>query len=320
MCIHYKLPEGSVILCNIYAPNLPSTRKDFFSVLPSFVPGNSPCILGGDFNCVPDISIDRLSRFASHNCSVGIAELDLFNRQRDMLDVWRVLHQRGSSFTWHKPDGTDASRLDRFYAPITFTCLRCDIIPCPLSDHDAVKAYFQLPGDLAIGKGFWKLNTDILKEEEFRRDFLLRYEGWQSLKPAFLTLTDWWEEIKSRVKDFAVKYCVVRARRRREEFLALCSRVRAGSSVALHTLCMVTWIKSYTGPGCVRVYRPWRLMRDQPLSFTGMSRSMLLIVGLRQFVTPVVLFRETLVVFLAYTGFFTKACILLWILTGASRN
>ena len=226
VCIHYKLPEGSVILCNIYAPNLPSTIKDFFSVLPSFVPGNSPCILGGDFNCVPDISID----------SVGIAELDLFSRQRDMLDVWRVLHQRGSSFTWHKPDGTDASRLDRFYAPITFTCLRCDIVPCPLSDHDAVKAYFQLPGDLAIGKGLWKLNTDILKEEEFRRDFLLRYEGWQSLKPAFLTLTDWWEDIKSRVKDFAVKYCVVRARRRREEFLALCSRVRAGSSVALHAL------------------------------------------------------------------------------------
>ncbi|KAJ8043762.1 hypothetical protein HOLleu_11010 [Holothuria leucospilota] len=85
--------------------------------LPSFVPGSAPCILAGDFNCVPDTQLDRMSTCTSSGCGVGTSELDMFVKNHDMVDVWRAQHPGLSVFTWHRPDGTDASRLDRVYSP-----------------------------------------------------------------------------------------------------------------------------------------------------------------------------------------------------------
>ncbi|KAJ8019724.1 hypothetical protein HOLleu_41419 [Holothuria leucospilota] len=46
-----------------------------------------------------------------------MSELDMFTKNHDMVDVWRAQHPGFSVFTWHRPDGTDASRLDRVYSP-----------------------------------------------------------------------------------------------------------------------------------------------------------------------------------------------------------
>ena len=78
VCVTIKHPSGSFLLCNVYAPNRPSDRRDFFITLPSFVPGSAPCILAGDFNCVPDTRFDRMSSCTSSGCGVGMTELDMF--------------------------------------------------------------------------------------------------------------------------------------------------------------------------------------------------------------------------------------------------
>ncbi|KAJ8043484.1 hypothetical protein HOLleu_10583 [Holothuria leucospilota] len=80
------------------------------------------------------------------------------------------------------------------------------------------------------------MNTDILTEAEYSKQFKARYEGWRTLRPAFSTGLEWWDDVKSRIKQFTVEYCVARALRRREEFLLLCSRERNGDSSALHAI------------------------------------------------------------------------------------
>ncbi|KAJ8050644.1 hypothetical protein HOLleu_03928 [Holothuria leucospilota] len=70
ICITIKHPCGSFILCNVYAPNQPTDRRNFFTTLPSFVPGCAPCILAEDFNCVPDTQFDRMSTHTSSSCGV----------------------------------------------------------------------------------------------------------------------------------------------------------------------------------------------------------------------------------------------------------
>ncbi|KAJ8050132.1 hypothetical protein HOLleu_03212 [Holothuria leucospilota] len=80
------------------------------------------------------------------------------------------------------------------------------------------------------------MNTEILREADYREQFKARYEGWRTLRPAFSTGLEWWDNVKSRIKQFTVQYCVARARRRREEFLSLCSRERNGDSSALHAI------------------------------------------------------------------------------------
>ncbi|KAJ8018697.1 hypothetical protein HOLleu_43174 [Holothuria leucospilota] len=91
VCITVRHPCGKFFLCNVYAPNRPSGRRDFFMTLPSFVPGSAPCILAGDFNCVPDTQLDRMSRCTSSGC-VGMSALDMFIKNHDMVDVWRAQH------------------------------------------------------------------------------------------------------------------------------------------------------------------------------------------------------------------------------------
>ncbi|PIK56888.1 pol-like protein [Apostichopus japonicus] len=153
-------------------------------------------------------------------------------------------------------NGEDASRIDRVYAPVSFKFSGCETLSCPLSDHDTVVARFVLPSIFPIGRGLWKLNCRILGEAEFRQGFETRYKGWQTLKPAFASTSQWWDDVKLRIKRYAIQYCVTRARRRREIFEA----VRGGEVwrpfgvIALQTISM----KSTTVPASGPVSKRWK--------------------------------------------------------------
>ncbi|PIK45394.1 putative zinc finger CCHC domain-containing protein 3-like [Apostichopus japonicus] len=166
----------------------------------------------------------------------GITELDRFTSAHLLADVWRHMHPCSTVYTWVRPNGEDASRIDRVYAPVSFTFSGCETLSCPLSDHDTVVARFVLPSIFPIGRGLWKLNCRILGEAEFRQGFETRYKGWQTLKPAFASTSQWWDDVKLRIKRYAIQYCVTRARRRREKFSKLCAEVKFGDPLAVIAL------------------------------------------------------------------------------------
>ncbi|PIK46443.1 reverse transcriptase [Apostichopus japonicus] len=94
----------------------------------------------------------------------------------------------------------------------------------------------QLPESFHVEKGLWRLNTEIVKEQNFKEQFVEKYRGWQSLKPAFPNALVWVGQVKSLIKQFAIRYCVERAHQRRFKFHSLCNRARDGSSSDLHAL------------------------------------------------------------------------------------
>ena len=52
--------EGNLFqLTNVYAPNIHSDRKDFFDSLWRYTFSNLEAIVAGDFNCVPDVTLDK---------------------------------------------------------------------------------------------------------------------------------------------------------------------------------------------------------------------------------------------------------------------
>ena len=51
---------GCLNIINIYAPNDASNRKIFFKSIDHFFIGASPIILGGDFNCIEDLQLDKI--------------------------------------------------------------------------------------------------------------------------------------------------------------------------------------------------------------------------------------------------------------------
>ncbi|PIK42778.1 pol-like protein [Apostichopus japonicus] len=181
---------------------------------------------------------------------------------------------RGGCLYWHKPDGTVSSRLDRFYAPRKFPRSRCSIISCPLSDHDAVVLRLQLPESFHVEKGLWRLNTEIVKEQNFKEQFVEKYRGWQSLKPAFPNALVWWDEVKSLIKQFAIRYCVERAHQRRFKFHSLCNRARDGSHrlICMHLECFS--MRNCTEPECVPESSLLRRTRSPLFVFTGTTPSL----------------------------------------------
>merc|ERR1712002_735842 len=52
-------------------------------------------------------------------------------------------------------------------------------------------------------------------DEKFVEDFIFYYGMWQTLKPGFDCILDWWENIKVRIKELSVKHGVRLARERR---------------------------------------------------------------------------------------------------------
>ena len=55
--------------------------------------------------------------------------------------------------------------------------------------------------------GVWKLNTSILKHENFQKTFTEFWKEWQNQKNKYLNINDWWESGKLYFKQLAIEYC-----------------------------------------------------------------------------------------------------------------
>ncbi len=127
--------QSEIEFCNIYAPNIVSDRADFFNSLISSIKGGYPTVLGGDFNCIEDIFLDK---FGGDN-DLGSSDLDALGNlllSFDVIDVFRHLHPSTRRFTWHNPNHSISCRLDRIYVSREVPVRSSNIIPFSFSDHD----------------------------------------------------------------------------------------------------------------------------------------------------------------------------------------
>ncbi|PIK37415.1 hypothetical protein BSL78_25744 [Apostichopus japonicus] len=67
----------------------------------------------------------------------------------------------------------------------------------------------------------------------FFREFLL---PGRSHIHTYIHTSQWWDDVKLRIKRYAIQYCVTRARRRREKFSKLCAEVKFGDPSAVIAL------------------------------------------------------------------------------------
>ncbi|KAJ8034902.1 hypothetical protein HOLleu_21924 [Holothuria leucospilota] len=88
-----------------------------------------------------------------------------------------------------------SSRLDRIYLSKDFTCRSAECSLFPYSDHNCVHV------------GFKELRS--------------YYKLWSTLKPSFKSMTEWWENIKGRIKHLAIQHSVRIARQKKKRLLLL---------------------------------------------------------------------------------------------------
>ena len=220
--------NGSKIqLMNIYAPCPVGERAQFFDTLPVSIWGGIPTIVGGDFNTVEDLYLDKCGGDSQHGAS-ALQALKALAKQFGLVDIFRSLHPSARTFTW--TNSKVSSRLDKFYVSKEIADavpLRADIMIYPFSDHDAPFLSFEPPFSPARGKGVWKFNTRLLEVPEFTDKMKQFLEHWKARKTDFTRKLDaWWDIGKRKIRRLCQEFSLKEAKRKKKERRDLETRIR----------------------------------------------------------------------------------------------
>lgn len=220
----YLDPNGRFIICDItaekkcktiatlYAPNDddPNFFLNFFDHLNDFQ--CDEVIIGGDFNLVLDLDMDKKGGLAkTHTESVKI--LKDFCAQFELLDAWRVLNPDTRRYTWRRKRPEIQCRLDFF---LVTESLMCNVKSANIStgyktDHSLIEIKIALHSNMR-GPGFWKLNTSFLTEIDYVnqirtviKDTEEEYKNDRSVNDALM-----WEMIKLKIREHSLKYSAIK--------------------------------------------------------------------------------------------------------------
>ena len=201
-------------LVNLYAPNDddPNFYTSVFEHLADFQ--CDEVIIGGDYNLVLDVEKDKKGGLAkTHKKSREV--LNKFTEDLDLVDVWRVQNPESQRFTWRQRNPEIHCRLDFFLVNKSIICsaINTDIVPGYKTDHSMITLQISLHNN-PRGRGFWKLNTSFLKDEEYVnqiREIIAQtkdeYAQDDTVTPGLS-----WEMIKMKTREASINYGKIKKR------------------------------------------------------------------------------------------------------------
>ena len=125
-------------ITNIYAPTNPTLRKKFYINLLTHLNKNNGqnLILGGDFNMVEDLHLDRQGGTPSNIHLIGQQYLQTIKDTYNLIDTWRKIRDTKRIYIFHNYNNSIHSRIDRIYTTKNIRLNNTIIIPNTISDHD----------------------------------------------------------------------------------------------------------------------------------------------------------------------------------------
>jgi hypothetical protein len=187
-------------IINAYCPNRPAPRREFLKSLHIFFCVNRSFIFGGDFNCIDNLSLDKVGG----NSAVGNLSSEVIAdlcQSHNLIDPFRCLYPNKPATTWTNSDGSIACRLDRFYTScnLSNSLIDCVITPSANSDHSVVDVNLEFSkAEPDHGKGYWKCNVAVLTDPDFNDDFVRLWSDCAKTENKDLV---WWESCKFKFKN-----------------------------------------------------------------------------------------------------------------------
>ena len=174
ICIDVLHNEKRLLLINIYAPNTINEQICLYKQIKHIMSdklcqeSDSSLFLGGDFIVICNSELDKRGGLKEARTRV-INIIEDIKTQYNLCDVWRIKHPRQRRYTWKRSNPFIQCRLD--YWLITEENVdhtkNTEIIPSIKSDHCAVTLEFREVETRVRGRGYWKINSSILDEEEY---------------------------------------------------------------------------------------------------------------------------------------------------------
>ena len=149
--------------------------------------------------------------------------LSNFMYKYDLVDVWRHNNPGTREYTYIDLSGRGRnSRIDLFM--MSKDILRygknCEITQAPAPDHKAVTLQLMF-NKRQRGKGYWKLNSSIVKETEYQELIQNVIKETHKEYHSELSHVQFWEFLKVRIKEYTLHYCINKARGKRNDIKLL---------------------------------------------------------------------------------------------------
>ena len=124
-------------------------------------------VIAGDFN-TPLTEKDRSSR---HTVNKGTRALNATLGQMDLTDIFRTLHPKATEYTFYSSAHGTFSKIDHILGHKTalHQYTRIEIIPCKLSDRNAMKLEINHRKKSGKPPKAWRLKITLLKNEWVNR-------------------------------------------------------------------------------------------------------------------------------------------------------
>ena len=211
-----KLENEKYNIFNIYAPaeGNKKLKQEFFKLIRENLDPQQNNILGGDFNCVKKEQ-DK-SNYTDNDRRLFPSELNMIEREFDMVDIWRHQNPHKVSYTFIHNNGCQ-SRLDRYMinANKLTRIKNCFIKPCFLSDHEAIIMDLNTE-KIKRGKGYWKLNNSLIEKNNIKESIKILWENWKEEKQTIPDIQEWWIKGKYKIKKFLITEGIKEKRREKK--------------------------------------------------------------------------------------------------------
>ena len=205
-------------IVNIYCPNNKQERTNFMVETTDFIKNHcisiDNLIVGGDFNSI----ISELDR-ATSNVKLENTVFTNVLHSNDLTDVWRRKNPDTREYSFIDPSKRGRnSRIDYVCTAqmLYKSVIKCYITNAPAPDHKAVVCIINLV-ECDRGKGYWKLNSSIIKDQEYQQLINGIIENTCDTYQGILSDGHLWELLKLRIKEHSIRYCVLKARRKKDE-------------------------------------------------------------------------------------------------------
>ena len=138
-------------------------------------------------------------------------------------DIWRIRNPNQQSFTWSRCSPFIFCRLDYWLISDKLHDLvkNVDIVPSIKSDHSAIFLELEEIQENNRGPGFWKLNSSLLANEEYKDMITNNLPIWINEAKDLKDPRSIWDWIKYRIRADSIEFSkkLSKSRRKREEEL-----------------------------------------------------------------------------------------------------
>ena len=214
LCMQFEYKGELFVVINIYAPNI-DTPNFFINIFKYFEELEGKRILVGDFNFAMNVDIDRTGVSTSNN-NRSAEVVKQYMEDTFLTDVWRDRNPEAKKFTFCRLNPTfTGSRIDYVLTDVSLNSWteEVKIVPGYKTDHSAI--FLKLdPIEQKRGRGFWRMNQQILFEMEYLNIIAESVKRTKELSKNN-TNKERWEAIKLNIIGESQRYSNERAANRK---------------------------------------------------------------------------------------------------------